>query len=120
MGIIEKARTGDWNIYGCYFKDELISVASLHIIRGQRNMQWVWGAVNPVYRGTGVWQKMGEYLDAVTELSVSQMGIVLVVTTHKYSHIQVEGVGYRPMHNSEKLPNLIFLRRRRHWEHLRG
>ena len=40
---------------------------------------------------------MGEYLDAVTELSGAQMGIVWVVTTHKYSQIQVEGVGYRPI-----------------------
>lgn len=97
LGIIEKVQTGDWNIYGCYFKEKLISVASLHIIRGQRTLQWVWGAVDPVYRGLGVWQKMGEYLDAVTELSGAQMGIVWVVTTHKYSQIQVEGVGYRPI-----------------------
>lgn len=97
LGIIEKVRTGGWNIYGCYFKEKLISVEALHIIRGQRTMQWVWGAVDPVYRGIGVWKKMGEYLDAVTELSGAQMGIVWVVTTHKYSQIQVEGVGYRQM-----------------------
>jgi len=54
MAIIEKFRTGDWNFYGCYYEEKLISVASLHIIRGQRTMQWVWGAVDPVYRGKGV------------------------------------------------------------------
>ena len=59
LGIIEKVQTGDWNIYGCYFKEKLIAAESLHIIRGQRTMQWVWGAVDPVYRGTGVWQKNG-------------------------------------------------------------
>ncbi len=75
LGIIEKVRTGDWNIYGCYFKEKLVSVASLHIIRGQRTMQWVWGAVDPVYRCIGVWQKMGEYLDAVTELRRARWGL---------------------------------------------
>jgi hypothetical protein len=28
LGIIEKVRTGDWKIYGCYFKEKLISAES--------------------------------------------------------------------------------------------
>lgn len=83
--IIIKVRTGDWNFYGCYFEGELISVESIHIIRGQRAIQWVWGAVDPIYRGKGVWQPMNEYLDLVTEMSGAQMGFCFVVTTHKYS-----------------------------------
>ena len=95
--IINKVRTADWNLYGCYFEGELISVVSMHIIRGQRAIQWVWGAVDPVYRGKGVWQPMGEYLDLVTEVSGAQMGFIWVVTTHKYSQLSVEKAGYNPM-----------------------
>lgn len=95
--IVTKIRTGDWNFYGCYSQDKLISVVSMHIIRGQRAMQWVWGAVDPVYRGKGVWQKMSEYLDLITEMSGVQMGFLWVATTHKYSQLAVEKAGYRPM-----------------------
>lgn len=95
--IIKKAKTGDWNFYGCYLDRELISVVSLHIIRGQRAIQWVWGAVDPVYRGKGVWQQMGVYLDLVTALSGAQMGFCWVATTHKYSQLSVEKAGYKPM-----------------------
>lgn len=95
--IIKKVKTGDWNFYGCYFEGKLISVVSLHIIRGQRAIQWVWGAVDPIYRGKGVWHHMGEYLDSVTEMSGAQMGFFWVVTTHKYSQMSAEKAGYKPM-----------------------
>nr|QNO48521.1 hypothetical protein IMNOINEI_00021 [Methanosarcinales archaeon ANME-2c ERB4] len=95
--IIDNVRTGDWNIYGCYFGGKLVSVVSMHIIRGQRATQWVWGAVDPVYRGIGVWHHSGEYLDLVTEMSGAQMGFFFVVTTHKYSQMTVEKAGYRLM-----------------------
>lgn len=95
--IINRVRTGDWNFYGCYLDGELISAVSMHIIRGQRAIQWVWGVVDPVYRGNGVWHNMGEYLDLVTEMSGAQMGFFFVVTTHKYSQRSVEKAGYRPM-----------------------
>ena len=52
--IIEKVRTGDWNFYGCYWEGKLIAAESMHIIRGDRTMEWVWGCVDPVYRGMGV------------------------------------------------------------------
>ncbi len=95
--IIRRVRTGDWNFYGGYFEGKLISVESLHIIRGQRAIQWVWGVVDPIYRGKGVWQPMNEYLDLVTEMSGAQMGFCFVVTTHKYSQMAVEKVGLKPM-----------------------
>ncbi len=40
---------------------------------------------------------MGEYLDAVTEMSDAQIGFFWVATTHKYSQISVEKAGYKPM-----------------------
>jgi hypothetical protein len=95
--IIKNVRTGDWNFYGCYCKGKLISAVSMHIIRGQRAIQWIWGVVDPFYRGKGVWHHMGEYLDLVTEMSGAQMGFFFVVTTHKYSQMSVEKAGYKPM-----------------------
>ncbi len=95
--ILTKVRTGDWNFYGSYFEEELISVVSMHIIRGQRAMQWVWGAVDPIHRGKGVWQLMAEYLDLVTKMSGAQLGFLFVVTTHKYSQMSVEKAGYKPI-----------------------
>ncbi|MFC1717568.1 hypothetical protein ACFL6S_28160 [Candidatus Poribacteria bacterium] len=95
--IVKKVKTGDWNFYGCYSEGELIAVESMHIIRGQRAMQWVWGCVDPVYRGRGVWQHIGEYNDMIVQTSGAQMGIVWVATTHKYSQMTAEKAGYRPM-----------------------
>ena len=95
--IIKKVQTGDWNIYGCYCDEKLISVVSMHIIRGQRAIHWVWGAVDPVYRGLGVWHHLGEYLDLVTEECGAQMGFFFVVTTHKYSQLSVEKAGFKPI-----------------------
>lgn len=95
--IIKKVWTGDWNIYGCYFQGKLISVSSMHIIRGQRAIQWVWGVVDPVYRGMGVWHHMGEFYDMIVEKSDAQMGFFWVVTTHKYSQMMAEKAGFRPM-----------------------
>jgi hypothetical protein len=95
--IIRKVRTGDWKFYGCYFEGKLISVESMHIIRGQKAMQWVWGCVDPIYRGKGVWRHIGQYNDMLVQMSGAQMGIVWVVTTHKYSQLTAEKAGYRPM-----------------------
>jgi hypothetical protein len=95
--IIRKVRTGDWNFYGCYFEGKLIAVESMHIIRGQKAMQWVWGCVDPVYRGKGVWRHIGQFNDMLVHMSGAQMGIVWVVTTHKYSQMTAEKAGYRPM-----------------------
>jgi hypothetical protein len=95
--IIRKAKNGDWNFYGCYLQERLISVESMHIIRGQKAMQWVWGCVDPIYRGKGVWQHIGQYNDMLVQMSGAQMGIVWVVTTHKYSQMTAEKAGYKPM-----------------------
>lgn len=95
--IKKKVRTGDWNFYGCYLDGKLIAVESMHIIRGQKAMQWVWGCVDPVYRGKGVWRHIGEYNDKLVQMSGAQMGIVWVATTHKYSQMAAEQAGYRPM-----------------------
>ncbi|MBW2205807.1 MAG: hypothetical protein JRG79_02785 [Deltaproteobacteria bacterium] len=95
--IMEKVGAGDWNFYGCWLEGELIAAESLYINRGDRIMEWVWGCVDPVYRGRGVWQKIGLYTDQVVALSGAQVGSVWVVTTHKYSQMAVELAGYAPM-----------------------
>lgn len=95
--IIKNFRTGDWNYYGCYYEGKLISVSSMHIIRGQRAIQWVWGVVDPGHRGMGVWHNMGEYFDLIVQKSGAQMGFFWVVTTHKYSQMMAEASGFRPM-----------------------
>lgn len=95
--IIEKVRTGDWNFYGCYLNGQLIAAESMYIVRGDRIMEWVWGCVDPVYRGSGVWRKIGVYTDKIVEKSGAQLGSVWVVTTHKYSQMAVEKAGYIPM-----------------------
>jgi hypothetical protein len=95
--IIEKVQTGDWNFYGNYWEGKLIAAESMHIIRGDRIMEWVWGCVDPVYRGMGVWQNIGVYNDLIVEMSGAQAGSVWVVTTHKYSQMSVEKAGYMPM-----------------------
>ena len=95
--IINKVRTGDWNFYGAYLEGKLVAVMSMHIIKGQRTLHWVWGAVDPPYRGKGIWHRNAEYFDLVTEKSGAQMGYFFVVTTHKYSQLAVEKAGYRPM-----------------------
>lgn len=94
--IIEKAQTGDWNFYGCYLEDELVAVESMYVIRGDRTIEWVWGCVDPIYRGMGVWQNIGIYSDQIVQLSGAQVGSVWVVTTHKYSQMAVERAGYTP------------------------
>jgi len=71
-GKIEKVRTGDWNIYGCTFKEKLISVESMHIIRAE-DMQW-YGELLILFTVAWGLAKNGEYLDTVTELSGAQMG----------------------------------------------
>lgn len=95
--IMEMFHTGDWNFYGCYFEGQLISVSSMHIIRGMRAIQWIYGCVDPAYRGIGVWHHMGEYYDMIVQMSSAQMGFFSVVTSHKYSQMTAEKAGFRPM-----------------------
>ena len=95
--IIEMYRTEDWNFYGCYLEGKLISVSSMHTIRGQRAIQWIYGCVDPPYRGMGVWHYMGEYYDIIVQMSGAQMGFYSVVTSHNYSQMTAEKAGFRPM-----------------------
>ena len=95
--IIRKVRTGEWNFYGCYLGQTMIAAESLYIIRGDRTMEWVWGCVDPPYRGLGVWQNIGIYTDRVVEMSGAQVGSVWAVTTHKYSQMSLEAAGYTAM-----------------------
>lgn len=95
--IIERGQRGDWNFIVCHYDDQIISAGSFHIIRGQRAIQWVWGCVDPAYRGISVWKYAPQFADEVVELSGAQMGILWVVTTHPYSQMAVESVGYKPI-----------------------
>lgn len=95
--IIKRVENGNWNFYGCYLNNQLIAVESMFIIRGDRIMEWVWGCVDPPYRGLGVWQNIGIYTDRVVEMSGAHVGSVWVVTTHRYSQLAVEKAGYVPM-----------------------
>jgi len=95
--IVEKYHSGDWNFYGVYCENKLISVVSMLINRGRHSMQWVWGCVDPEERGKGVWKYHGRYLDRIVEKSGAQMGIVFCVTTHALSQRNVEAAGYRPI-----------------------
>ncbi len=95
--IVKKVKEGDWNFYGCYLDDELIAAESMHIIRGDRIMEWVWGCVDPVHRGKGAWRNLGRYNDLLVAMSGAQVGSVSVVTTHKYSQMAAEQAGYTPM-----------------------
>jgi len=95
--IINHFKTGNWNFYGCFYENKLIAVESMFIIRGQRAIQWVWGCVDPIYRGYGVWQNFGKYNDKLVEKSNAHMGIVWVATTHPYSQMTAESAGYKPI-----------------------
>lgn len=95
--IISKVKTGDWNIYACYIGDEIAAVSSLHIIRGQRAIQWIYGCVDPKYRKLGIFHHMSEYLDEIIKNSGAQIGFLTVVTIHKYSQMSIEVAGYIPM-----------------------
>jgi GNAT superfamily N-acetyltransferase len=95
--IEEIAKTNDWGFYGCYDKGELIAVESMYVNRGQRSMQWVWGAVHPDHRGKGVWAHIGEFNDELVEKSGALFGRVWVVTTHNKSQMTAEKAGYLPM-----------------------
>ncbi len=95
--IEERVNTNDWEFYGCYDKEELIAVESMYVNRGQRSMQWVWGAVHPDHRGKGVWVHIGEFNDELVEKSGALFGRVWVVTTHNRSQMTAEQAGYRPM-----------------------
>jgi hypothetical protein len=95
--IEEIVKTNDWGFYGCYDKGELIAVESMYVNRGQRSMQWVWGAVHPDHQGKGVWVHIGEYNDEIVEKSGALFGRVWVVTTHNKSQKTAENAGYIPM-----------------------
>lgn len=95
--IKEMVKTNDWGFYGCYDEGEMIAVESMYVNRGQRSMQWVWGAVHPDHRGKGVWVHIGEYNDELVEKSGALFGRVWVVTTHNKSQMTAEKVGYIPM-----------------------
>ncbi len=95
--IINRFNTGDWNFYGCFHEDKLIGIESMYIIRGQRTMQWVWGCVDPEFRGYGVWQNIGKFNDKLVEMSNAQMGIIWAATTHSYSQMTAESAGYKPI-----------------------
>ncbi len=95
--IVMKVDTGDWNFYGCYLGGTLIAIESMYIARGDRTMEWVWGCVDPAYRGLGVWRNIGVYSDRIVEKSGAQAGSAWVVTTHKYSQMTLEQAGYTPM-----------------------
>lgn len=95
--IVEKVRAGDtYRIYGYFLDKELIGVGSLCMLKGQRAIQWVWGAVDPDYRGAGMWKPVAEYNDKLIASSGAQMGLLWVATTHPFSQMSVEAVGYRP------------------------
>ena len=91
------AQTNDWGFYGCYEKGELIAIESMYINRGQRSIQWVWGAVHPDHLGKGVWIHIGEYNDELVEKSGALFGRVWVVSTHNKSQMTAEQAGYKPM-----------------------
>lgn len=95
--IIDQVQSGEWNFYGAYLDGTLIEVLSFHIIRGQRMMHWVWGCVDPAYRGLGVIQTLSKYYDRITELSGVQLGIAWMVTSHRHSQKAIEAVGYKPI-----------------------
>lgn len=95
--IIKRVNTGDWKFYGCFLDDLLIATESMRIIRGDSTIEWVWGCVDPPFRGMGVWQNIGIYNDLIVKESGAQVGSVWVVTSHKYSQMAVEKAGYSPM-----------------------
>ena len=95
--IIERVKMGDWKFVGIFIDQTLIGALSLHIIRGQRSMQAVWGAIDPIHRGKKAWKYIGEFVDLVAEASGVEMLFVWVVTTHKLSQMTFERAGLRPM-----------------------
>ncbi len=95
--IEEMVKTGEWEFYGCYDQEELIACESMYINRGQRSMQWVWGAGHPDHLGKNVWAHIGEFNDELVAKSGALMGRVWVVTTHNKSQRTAERAGYIPM-----------------------
>lgn len=95
--IEEMVKTNNWGFYGCYDNGELIAVESMYVNRGQRSMQWVWGAVHPDHQGKGVWVHIGEFNDELVKKSGALFGRVWVVTTHNKSQMTAENAGYMPM-----------------------
>lgn len=75
----------------------IIAVNSTAMIRGQRAVDWIWGAVEPQHRGKGVWQHLGVFMDRVFERSGVQFAMVWMATTHDLSQRMGEAAGFRPM-----------------------
>ena len=63
QAIIERVQSGEWNFYGAYLDGTLVEVLSFHIVRGQRTMHWIWGCVDPAYRGLGIIKNLSKYYD---------------------------------------------------------
>ena len=92
--IVERCNTGDWAFYGIFKEETLISVLSMFINRGMHYLQWVWGAVDPEYRGNGVWKHLGHFADKVCELSGATYGRVWAATFHDLTLRTCESTGY--------------------------
>jgi len=95
--IRQRVGTGEVAIWGTYEDGRLIAVNSTEFVRGQRAVHWIWGAVDPVHRGKGVWENIGLYIDRVIELSRAQYGMVWMVTTHVLSQRMAEKAGWKPV-----------------------
>ncbi|MBI5443165.1 MAG: hypothetical protein HY900_18355 [Deltaproteobacteria bacterium] len=96
-GLVERTRTGEWGLYGIFLGNELIGAESLHLIRGDAAIEWVWACVDPPYRGRGAVRRAGEFNDLVVAQSGAELGLVWVVTTHRYTQMAAEQAGYVPM-----------------------
>lgn len=96
-GLIEHVAGGDWGLYGVYLDGALVGAESLHMIRGDASIEWVWGCVDPKYRGQGLIRRVGAYNDELVARSGAQLGLVWVVTTHPYTQMAAEQAGYAPM-----------------------
>ena len=94
--IKEHRKTGDWAFYGVFKDNTLISVMSMFINRSMHYIQWVWGAVDPEYRGNGVWKYLGIFADKICELSGATYGRVWAATFHDLSLKTCEAAGYVP------------------------
>jgi len=95
--IIDKVSGGDYFFVGCFMNEELIAVLSNYIVRGQRSIQIIWGAVDPVFRGNHVWGNFGPYTDKVCEKSKAERVFVWAASTHPWTQMTCEKAGFKPM-----------------------
>ncbi len=95
--IVKRVSEGNWAFYGVKDQHEnLISVTSMYASMEMHYIQWVWGCVDPNFRGMGVWEYNGVYLDEICEKSGATYGRVWCATTHDLSQKCVESAGYSP------------------------